>query len=431
MSGRQRWILAGVIVLVALFFWTRESPEPEAPAPAVPRVADSSATTPRRGTLSDLIAYGKRDTPLVMVDVPNDALPNGLAAAMSPFLVDWEASDAATVRVRNVNIGGNPTSGQSLFASVDFSLDGLRGAEWCLTPNAEGSAVARRIAHAQLRFLFDSDSLPVVLGETGEPFDLLSNFDDLIVSFEAWRPPQTRYDAIAGMSPDTYALTTRAYSGAFRWLGDALRGNPWVCYPLALPETDDARQRLLLTALEVGDALTRHTIESIASAEAPGVSDSLLAEWDALPAEAKTRLQNRLSRAGLPDDPVSELMGEADFSYQSLERSCITQSLAVVQFAVARIYADNALGEAPALKLLPDEMPAWIDDLATSSKGEMIGHVPGALLFIAQNQQVIPVEAYRILEDAGLLVIEGGKPVAYTYELGGATPYGEFRDNMM
>lgn len=30
-----------------------------------------------------------------------------------------------------------------------------------------------------------------------------------------------------------------------------------------------------------------------------------------------------------------------------------------------------------------------------------------------------------------LLVIEDGKPVVYTYELGGATPYGKFRDNMM
>ena len=159
MSGRQRWILAGVIVLVALFFWTREAPEPDAPAPAVPRVAEELAGTPKRGTLADLIAYGRRDTPLVMVDVPNDALPNGLAAAMTPFLVDWEASDDATVRVRNVNIGGNPTSGQSLFATVELSLDGIAGAEWCLTPNAEGSAIARRIAHAQLRFLFDAVEL--------------------------------------------------------------------------------------------------------------------------------------------------------------------------------------------------------------------------------------------------------------------------------
>ncbi len=422
-------MLVAVVALVALFVWTRKAPEPEAPAPTVPRVAEQSDTAPRLGTLQDLIAFGRRDTPLIMVDVPNDAMPNGLAAAMSPFLVDWEASDENTVRVRNVNVGGNPTSGQSLFASVDLEPDGLAGAEWCLTPNAEGSAVARRIAHAQLRFLFDADALPVVLGEDGEPFELLSNFDDLIVSFEAWRPPKTRYDAIAGMDPETYALTTRAYSGAFRWLGDSLRGNPWVCYPLALPETGDAKQRLLLTALEVGDALTRHTIESMAEdAKAQG---GPLAELEALSADERSRLKTRLSRAGLPNDPLSELMGNADLSYQSLERSCITQSLGVVQFAVSRIYADNALGEAPELKLLPDDMPAWIDDLATTGKGEMLGHVPGALLFIAENQQVIPVEAYRILEDADLLVIEDGKPVVYNYELGGATPYGEFRDNMM
>lgn len=431
MKVRKRWILAGIVGLVALFLWSRESPEVELPAPAVPRVAEAPEGTPARRTLEDLIAYGRRATPLIMVDVPNDALPNGLALAMAPFLVDWEASAPGMVTVRNVNIGGNPAAGHALLATVRLSLDGVAGAEWCLTPNREGSAVAKRIAHTQLRFLFDKDSLPVVLGEDGEPFELLSTFDDLVISFEAWRPPRTYYDAVAGMNPETYALTTRAYSGAFRWLGDALRGNPWVCYPLALPETDDARSRLLLTALQVGDALARRTIESIAVAEGLDAPEELLAEWDALPAEEKARVKTLLSSAGLPDDPLSELMGDASLAYQTLESSCITQSLGVVQLALLRIHADNDLGEAPQLKLVPEDMPSWIGDLATADTGEMLGHIPGALLFIAHNQQVIPVEAYRILEDAGLLRIEDGKPVAYTYELSGSTPYGDFRDNKM
>ena len=142
-------------------------------------------------------------------------------------------------------------------------------------------------------------------------------------------------------------------------------------------------------------------------------------------------MRNLLSSAGLPDDPLSELMGGAELSYQTLERSCITQSLGVVQLAMIRVFADNDLGEAPQLKLVPDDTPTWIGDLANASKGEMLSHIPGALLFIANNQQVIPVEAYRILEDAGLLHIEDGKPVAYIYELGSKTPYGDFRDNMM
>lgn len=431
MNGAKPWILAGIVALVALFFWTRESPDVEAPAPAVPRVADAPEGTPARRSLEDLIAYGRRKTPLIMVDVPNDTLPNGLALAMAPFLVDWQAGSDETAVVRNVNIGGNPTSGHGLLATVRLPLDGVTGAEWCLAPNREGSAIAKRIAHAQLRFLFDKDSLPVVLGENGEPFELLSTFDDLVISFEAWRPPRTYYDAVAGMNPETYALTTRAYSGAYRWLGDALRGNPWVCYPLALPETDDAGSRLLLTALQVGDTLARRTIETIASAEGLQASEQLVAEWNALSDEEKARVKTRLSSAGLPDDPLSGLMGDASLAYHTLERSCITQSLGVVQLALLRIYADNNLGEAPRLKLVPADMPSWIGDLATASKGEMLGHMPGALLFIAHNQQVIPVEAYRILEDAGLLRIENGKPVAYTYELSGATPYGDFRDNKM
>lgn len=422
----------GIVGLVALLLWNKEAPEvEEQPAPAVPRVADAPEGTPAIRTLHDLIAYGRRKTPMIMVDVPNDTLPNGLALGMAPFLVDWDAGTPGTVVVRNVSIGGNPAAGHVLFATVRLSLDGVTGAEWCVAPNREGSAVAKRIAHTQLRFLFDKDSLPVVLGEDGEPFELLSNFDDLIISFEAWRPPRTYYDALAGMNPETYALTTRAYSGAFRWLGDALRGNPWVCYPLALPDTEDAERRLLLTALQVGDALARRTIESIAAAEGLDASEELLAEWDALPAEERARLKTLLSTAGLPDDPLSELMGDASLSYQTLERSCITQSLGVVQLALLRIHADNDLGEAPQLELVPDDMPQWIADLANADTGEMLGNIPGALLFIARNQQVIPVEAYRILEDAGLLLIEDGKPVAYTYELSGTTPYGDFRDNKM
>lgn len=92
MKVRKRWILAGIVGLVALFLWSRESPEVELPAPAVPRVAEAPEGTPARRTLEDLIAYGRRATPLIMVEVPNDALPNGLALAMAPFLVDWEAS---------------------------------------------------------------------------------------------------------------------------------------------------------------------------------------------------------------------------------------------------------------------------------------------------------------------------------------------------
>jgi hypothetical protein len=50
------------------------------------------------------------------------------------------------------------------------------------------------------------------------------------------------------------------------------------------------------------------------------------------------------------------------------------------------------------LELVPSGLPPWIQDLVTADQARLLAHVPGALLFVAHNRQVLPIRAYRILE---------------------------------
>ncbi|WP_295888402.1 hypothetical protein [uncultured Thiohalocapsa sp.] len=433
MTKRARHLIIVLMGLVAgLILWLTPPPL-DRPAPPVPRLAAPDAGAVQTGSAVDLLSWGRDPTPLFLVDVPKDALPNGLALSMVPFFVDWSRSvlsgPEGTVRVRNVSVGGNPTAGENLLGTVEIPLDGLSDVQWCLTPDRNAKGKDTAMGHAQLRFVFAGDAQPVVLGRDGRPQRLIRPLDDLVLSWEAWRPPQTRYDPIAGMSPETYALTARAYSGRTRWLGDALRGNPWHCYPLRLPETGDAAATVLMTGLLMGDALARRTIAAMAEAGELALPDAA-ALTDFTPAD-KAEIAAAFSTAALPDDPLTHLMGEAELSYQLLERSCITYSLGVIQLALLRLHAAHDLGPAPRLDILPQGIPTWMEDLADAGTGELLGYVPGALLFVARNGKVIPGNAYRILENAGLLHEQDGQPLLYEYFFKAKTPYGDLRDNLM
>lgn len=428
----QRLIVVFVALLGGVVLWLTPPPL-DRPAPPVPRLAEPDAVGVRERSPLDLLDWGRDPTPLFLVDVPNDALPNGLALSMIPFFVDWDRSllkgPNARVRVRNVSVGGNPTAGENLLGTVEIPLAGLADVQWCLTPDRNAKGRDTAMGHAQLRFVFDEDNRPVVLGRDGRPQRLLSPLDDLVLSWEAWRPPRTRYDAVAGMDPETYALTTRAYSGRTRWLGDALRGNPWRCYPLKLPETGDAAATVLMTGLLMGDALARRSVAAMAeSGDLELPAPEALTDFTAADKEA---IATTLSTAALPDDPLTHLMGDADLSYHLLERSCITYSLGVIQLAVLRLHADHSLGPAPRLDILPQGLPPWVENLATADTGELLGYLPGALLYVAQHRKVIPRNAYRILDDAGLLYEQDGAPLVYEYFFQERTPYGDLRNNLM
>jgi hypothetical protein len=433
MSNRTRGLTVAVAVVVGLLLWLTPPPKIELPTPEVPSLARPDAEDLRAVSSRALLDWGRHPTPITMIDVPRDALPNGLALSMLPFLVDWEHTvlegAGARVRVRNVSVGGNPTAGENLLATVDVPLTGIVDAQWCLTPDRNKKGKDTAMGHAQLRFVFAADERPMVLDHDGAPLPLIEPLDDLILSWEAWRPPRTRYDPIAGMDPSTYALTARAYSGKTRWLGDALRGNPWHCYPLKLPETGDAFAAVLMTGLLAGDAIARRTLDAMVQAgELTLPNADELTDFTQADAE---RIRATFSTEALPDDPLTHLMGKADLSYQLLERSCITQSLGVIQLALIRLHREHDLGPAPDMHIVPQDLPAWVADLSTAGTGQLLGYLPGAVLYVMNNHQIIPGNAYRILEDAGLLFEQDAEPLYYPYFYTDETPYGRLRDNMM
>ena len=403
--------------------------EPVRESPLVPSRAAGDAIKPRVVNAHALLEWGRQETPLAVVESMRDELPNGLALAMIPLLVDWEGSElegeSPFVLVRNVRVAGNPVSGRLVFATVRIPLDGIRRVEWCLTL----SATSRFLGHGQLRFVFEPDRRPTVFDGSGRPFAMAPHLDDFILSFETWREPRTRFEASKGLDPDAYALTARAFGGAQRFLEDSMRGTPWICYPIDLPDVATAKPTVLLTGLLFGDSLARRMIHAMVEEgqlEVPGVEELVDFTEDDL-----AQVRAVFSEEKLPADPMTSLMGQADLSYHLLKASCIVHALTVVQIALNRIYSDHDLGDPPRLDIVP-KFPGWIDELSTASRADMVKILPGALLFVARHGNVMPLNSWRILDDVGVLERgKDGKPVEYGYDPKAMTPYGLLGDNML
>lgn len=409
----------------------------EAPglAPPVERASAPASEAPRLFDAGMLLRWGREEAPIAVVDTARDALPNGLALAMVSLLVDWEASQLAGddphAIVRNVYVGGNPVLGDNVLATVRVPFRGITDAQWCLVLDRNASGRDTAMGHALLRFTYALQARPEVLGLGDRAPAVAPRLDDLILSWEAWRPPLTRYDPVAGLDPESYAMTVRAYSGAQRFLTDALRRSPWKCYPLALPDTSDARAMLLGIGLAWGDSLLRRVLATIGE-EGQFDEAQLAAELATASAAERRRLAAVFAADGVPEDPITAVLGQADLSYQLLERSCVTQSLTAIQWAVDRLYEEHALGTPPALEIVPDGLPPWARNLSIERRGELLGKLPGALVFVATNRQVLPGNAWQILEKAGLLQRDAaGRPLFYYYFVDDATPYGALRQNMM
>jgi len=429
--------LASSAALVTAFLLTASCGEPppdDLPAPLVPRLTGADAAgVVRVTTVQQLLDWGSASTPVVHVNTATDRLPNDLALTMVPVFVDWARFEAPTtdglLRVRNVNVAGNPITGHNVLATVDVPLSGITGSEWCLSPPRTESNTDGLGGHGQLRFLFDPDERPLALDAQGDSLIGVEYLDDLIVSWEAWRPPRKRWNALEGLDPESYALTLRVYSGAKRFLDDAVRNNPWNCYPLKLPGDRQGAQTLFHTSMLMGDALARRTIRQMIDSGTIAVSTTTLDEYSS---EDLEQAANVFSESELPENPVTALVGQADLSYHLVKRSCVTLSLYTVQVALERIYRNLDLGPAPQLKIAPDGMPPWTQELAHADRRELLSLLPGVFLFIARNNYVLPGNAHTTLEDHDLIKRDDdGTPIHYYYHRSTATPWGPIRDNMM
>jgi hypothetical protein len=377
----------------------------------------------------------KEPWPFVRVKVSSDVFPSGLAIAMVPAIVDWQRSsigpgDDNYFIVRNVNFGGNPVSGHTTLTTVRVPCTGVVAAEYV---EVCGRILGRDAVaeHGQIRLVFAKNRRPVVLDQNGEPFSNNPYLDDLVFSYEAWRPPTTEFDPRLGLNPKTYALTLRCYGGCQRFLEDGLRDKFWACYPLQLPDVPEALDDLLYTCLTFGDSLARHTVRFLLRHPdhhfARNPSD--YAEPDQ---ELVRQLRTKLAADQVPENSIAEITG-GEISYHLLLRSCITMALTTIDAGADRTHQRYpVLGERPHLQIGPESLPSWVADIAFADKLHTLLRIPALIYWVAKHQEVFPSSGATSLDRASLLRRgEDGSPVRYQYSLGADTPYGQLRNNLM
>jgi hypothetical protein len=385
-------------------------------------------------TAASILQWQRAYSPVIRVKTRRDEFPNGLSAAMAPLFVSWLSSSAGFgsrnyYLVRNVNIHNNPVEGITLLGTVKVWADSVESVEFVMVI----SKVAGRETpggHAMLRFIFREDRRPVVLGADGQPFTNDSVLDDIVLSWEAWRPPFASFDPVAGLDPSTYALTPRCLAGPVRCLADAVLDRPWHCYPLNLPEVENAKNELLYVSLALADAVARQTalslmeerIEEGRKKMPEGYPDAELEEWETLAEESR--------KAEVPENPIEDIL-KGKIRYQLLERSCITMALQSVDWANQRIHERAGLGEPRRIRISPANMPAFLSALAAGDRTVALLRMPAALHWLMRNHTVIPSHAPGLLEEAGLLRHENGRIVRRQYDNRRDTPYGSLAENLI
>ena len=384
-------------------------------------------------TAADILKWQRAYSPVLRVRTEQDAIPNGLSAAMAPLFVNWLASSADFgsehyYLVRNVNILNNPVEGITLLGTVKVWAESVESVEFVMVI----SKVAGRETpggHAMLRFNFREDRRPIVLGADGQPFTNDSVLADIVLSWEAWRPPLASFDPVAGLDPSTYALTPRCLSGPVRCLADAVLDRPWHCYPLKLPDVENAENELLYVSLALADAVARQTALSIvhehveAGRKLPeDYPAAELKDWETLAEESR--------KAEIPENPIDSILS-GKIRYQLLERSCITMALQSVDWANQRICERVGLGEPRRIRISPKTMPAFLSALAVGNRTMALLRMPAALQWLMSNHTVIPSHAPNLLDEAGLLRRENGQISKRHYDNRRQTPYGSISEHLI
>jgi len=367
-----------------------------------------------------------------------DVLPGGYAAAMAPVMIDWEASrpwdQDGFVIIHNLNHGGNPVDGTTVFCSARIPLQGVEAAELTLLP-LDRIGKEGLIQHGQLRFVFAQDQPVMLLNYGDETMGSDRRIWDLVFSWEAWRPPDAGYDVMTGMDPAAYLLTPRAFSGPQRFLDDALGKRDWFSHRLRLPGGHEGLVELLKTNLALCDGVARHAVSRILdqneqewvrlAPRADGDSALTLAEWQ--------ELREALAPRPVTTDTLINLP-ERDLAYQTLLRSCATMALYTINVAVDRLIA-RGLTDGLDLehRMLPDlgQQEPWMTELADTDLKGIFLRAPAALRFLRANPQAFPRNIPRQLGKAGLLETEDGKTVKLHYRLDGVTPYGTLQENLI
>jgi hypothetical protein len=380
----------------------------------------------RQVTAAEFLKWRNNDTPLILAQTASDEIPGGLSLAMAPLTVKWDASSIGFgpddfYLVTNVNVSSNPVGGNTLLATMKVPADGVESVEFVTVL----SKVANRetnAGHGMLRFIFKEGKQPVILSEEGRPLSNDAHAHDLVVSWEAWRPPTAGFDPMAGLNPDTYALTARCSVGSVRCLSDSILNRPWVCYPLKLPDVQHAGDELLYVSLLLGDAVARQTLNTMVEHQIldgrnvpDEYADSAVEGWEELKAAYE--------KVETPGNPIQNIL-DGKFRYHILERSCITMSLQAVDWTNCRLHERANLGEPKRVQVAPRSMPGFLDTLAGGRRSSALLRAPAFVRWLMSNQTVIPGNAHKLLDEVGLLQRENGQVVKKHYDNRNETPYG-------
>ncbi len=421
MSRKRWWVVAAVAVAIVAWFLI-SSPREKRYLPPPPPPVEIRTLSPQ-----DILTWEEDSTRPVVLVTKRDALPGGLSAAMVPVFVDWQASDLEqddpVVILRNVNHGGNPIEGTTVLRSARLHLNGLKAVDLIMVPLGKGGRHAAT-HHMQLRFIFDE----------GHPIELLDkqivgkkSFNDLVLSWEAWRPPGSDYSMLKGMLPNRYALSLRAFSGPQRFLEDALARRPWYGFHLRMPGGQEGLRELLKVSLVLGDGVARHETgrilqegEEVWATHAPrGTLDADQAHqrWE--------QLRRKLSVVKVSDDPWLNLPPQ-DRSYQTLLRSCASMARYAVVTAAARLAARGFTDGLNPQHMPTPQMPQvepWMKEIAEADLGGIFLRAPTALSYLLHHPEVIPSKIPGELDDMGLMQRSGEKMETVTWSLKNGTPY--------
>lgn len=387
------------------------------------------------GTAEELDEWMKQKTPSYIVHTPEDRWLNGFAECMNPFIVDWMQSDVGGgdseyVMVHNVQVGGNPLLGISRHGTVKIQEQSIERIEYVIVRYAlEGPA--RTGGHIQLRFVFKPDSRPQLFDANGNPDPVQPYLDDLMVSWEAWRPSNTPWKFISGLDPTQYELTARMYSGCQRFLNDSLRGAVWDCYPLQLPDHEEAEDMVLWCALIMGDSMARRTMTDMIMHDLKAeVGADFQNTWSK---KQQDQMSRRLSWDEIPDNWFKATMQDADLTYHAIERSCISIGMLQIELAMERLYNEHDLGERKKIDWRPKgKIPDWFNDVVRGDGKGTYTQAPYAAFWALTHQEILPYKAYLPLKRADMLrKDEKGNIIRYRYGHKLTSPYGDINRNVM
>jgi hypothetical protein len=378
-------------------------------------------------TLSQLLKWAEDNRDIMRLKTDRDLLPGGYMAAFAPALVAWQESELrdtnSLVILRNVNYGGNPLERTTVLQSTRVPLDGIVAAEFVLVPLDRRG----RTHHAELRFIFDPDRSPEFLNLAAAQTGTVATFPDLVFSWEAWRPPQLKFDLKAALDEGVYGLTLRAFAGPQLFLEDSFRQRDWFAYRLQLPGGQAGLQELFKVVLALGDGVARNTIARLLNqdearwlAHAPagqGESEQEAETWRRLEAKLKNAAPARVDAESLP---------ESEQTYQPLVRSCATLARYAVLLATWRMI-DQGHTDGVNLDRLPDaeltRVEGWMKTAAHADLRRVFLSAPAALRFLSRNPQAIPSRIPAQLDAAGLLVRKDSKPWETRYGRKATRPY--------